>query len=167
MNLRLAKAEDIEAIRRLETEAFGFTWGAEVFSKELQREDCLFLVGEAQSRVIASLSLNWAVDEVQVLSVVLEPAYRGKGLSHRLLGAALAYCQARGLRWVHLEVKWDNQPANRLYRRFGFTTVGRRKKYYRDGQDARVMMAGPLTEAQERLSDYRELAKPLLDSEVA
>ncbi len=159
MKLRRAVAADIEAIRTLETEAFGFTWGPEVFLKELAREDCLFLVGEMDEAVMASLSLNWVVDEVQVLSVVIDPARRGQGLSHQLLGVALAFCQERGLNWVHLEVKWNNEPANRLYRRFGFTTTGRRKKYYRDGQDARVMMAGPLGEQEQLWDSYRDLAR--------
>lgn len=164
MKLRRATIADIEGIRSLETEAFDLTWSEEVFRRELLRPDCLFLVGESDQAVVASLSLNWVVDEVQVLSLVLHPDLRGQGLSRQLLGAALALCRKRALQWVHLEVKWHNEPANRLYRHFGFTTVGKRKKYYRDGQDARVMLAGPLKDMDEKLHPYETLAEELVAS---
>jgi ribosomal-protein-alanine N-acetyltransferase len=39
-----------------------------------------------------------------------------------------------------LEVRQSNDEALRFYRAFGFVEVGRRKRYYKDGEDARVMM---------------------------
>jgi [ribosomal protein S18]-alanine N-acetyltransferase len=41
---------------------------------------------------------------------------------------------------VLLEVRADNEPAQRLYRRRGFTEIGRRRGYYQpSGADAVVM----------------------------
>lgn len=161
--VRLAKAEDIESIRALEIEAFGFTWEHEVFLKELQRPDCLFTVAQVQEEAVGMASLNWILDEVHLMSIAVAPEWRGKGLARQLLGENLAFCQLLDLRWMTLEVKWDNPPALALYKSYGFTTVGKRKKYYRDGQDARIMWSSPLTEEryQESLSGYREAARGL------
>jgi len=49
---------------------------------------------------------------------------------------------ADGVRHVSLEVAANNEPAQMLYRRFGFAPVGVRKNYYPvTGQDALVMWA--------------------------
>lgn len=159
----MAGPDDIEEIRALETEAFGFTWDAETFARELRRTDCLFSVGEVEGKTVAMASLNWILDEVHLMSIAVAPAWRGKGLARHLLGENLAFCRERGLHWMTLEVKWDNPPALALYKSYGFTTVGKRKKYYRDGQDARIMWSDKLGEEgyREQLEPYREAAAAL------
>ena len=163
MNVRVAGPADVETIRELETEAFGFTWDTEVFLKELQRTDCLFTVGEVEEQTVAMASLNWILDEVHLMSIAVAPAWQGQGLARQLLGDNLAFCQKRGLHWMTLEVKWDNPPALALYKNYGFTTVGKRKKYYRDGQDARIMWSGQLGEDRyrEQLAAHQESASLL------
>lgn len=161
LDYRRARPQDIARIRELEIEAFGFTWDESTFLKEFERSDCLFVVGEDPSGiVVASASLNWVVDEIHLLAIVLDPAWRGRGLSVGLLGRCLAWCQIHQLGSMTLEVKWDNEPALKLYSRFGFTTVGKRTKYYRDGSDARIMWTGTLSSDRElrRLEPYRESA---------
>lgn len=161
--VRLAGVGDVETIRALEVEAFGFTWDKEVFQRELQRTDCLFTVTQVEGETVAMASLNWILDEVHLMSIAVAPAWQGKGIARQLLGQNLAFCQLLGLRWMTLEVKWDNAPALALYKSYGFTTVGKRKKYYRDGQDARIMWSSPLTEEryQESLEAYRQAAQRL------
>jgi ribosomal protein S18 acetylase RimI-like enzyme len=55
------------------------------------------------------------------LSIAVAPGYRGQGLGTRLLAELLAAPAARGP--VSLSVSADN-PARRLYERFGFRPVG-------------------------------------------
>jgi ribosomal-protein-alanine N-acetyltransferase len=166
VKVRLAEEGDVETIRALESEAFGFTWAAEVFARELGRSDCLFTVGEVSQETVAMASLNWILDEVHLMSIAVAPAWRGRGLARQILGENLAFCRLRGLDWMTLEVKWDNPPALALYKHYGFTTVGRRKKYYRDGQDARIMWSGRLLDAayQEPLRPYRDSAAGLVEA---
>ncbi len=159
MLVRVAQPEDIETIRRMEIDAFGFTWEAEVFARQLERQDCLFTVGEVDDVTVALASLNWVLDEVQLISIAVDPAYQGRGLSRQLLGENFVFCQGiESLTQMSLEVKWDNPPALALYKSYGFTTVGRRKKYYRDGQDARVMWSAQLT--AERYQTPLDLYRP-------
>jgi putative acetyltransferase len=46
--------------------------------------------------------------------------YRGQGLGSRLLGGCMNVAAARGIEYLELEVRSDNQPAMRLYHRAGF-----------------------------------------------
>jgi GNAT superfamily N-acetyltransferase len=58
-----------------------------------------------------------------VQNIGLAPAYRGRGLGAALLAASLAGFQKRGATRAALEVTATNEPAIRLYRRFGFAPI--------------------------------------------
>jgi ribosomal-protein-alanine N-acetyltransferase len=145
LNIRRAREEDIAKIRSLEQEAFGLTWDRKTFLKELERQNGCTVVADIQGRTVGAALLVWAADEVQLNSLVLEPSWRGRGLSNAFLGVLMAWCQKELFSWVTLEVKWKNKPALALYRRLGFVTTACRKRYYSDGQDARIMWAGHLS----------------------
>ncbi|MCX8006705.1 MAG: GNAT family N-acetyltransferase [Coriobacteriia bacterium] len=55
------------------------------------------------------------------------PARRGQGIGRALLGDALRYFARQGVRRAMLYTQAHNDEAQRLYRRFGFETVGSRK----------------------------------------
>jgi len=80
-------------------------------------------IGFAASRIGA--------DEAEILSIAVDSAYRGRGLSQMLLLTHLGHLAGRGVRTIFLEVEENNQPARRLYDRMGFMVVGRRERYYK------------------------------------
>lgn len=71
-----------------------------------------------------------AADEAEILSIVVSRRGRRAGLGTALLGAHLAQLSARGIVRLFLEVEEANQAARALYRRLGFSEVGRREGYY-------------------------------------
>ncbi|MFA5121182.1 GNAT family N-acetyltransferase [Zavarzinia sp.] len=87
--------------------------------------------------------LSRAADETEVVTLAVLPAARRAGLGRRLLEAGLAAAAAAGAATAFLEVAIDNEAALSLYRRSGFSEVGRRRRYYRraDGSaiDALIM----------------------------
>jgi len=85
------------------------------------------LVGFIISRIVAG--------EAEILSVAVVSARRGKGLARQMLNLHLRRLAGLGTRTVFLEVNEGNVPANRLYQRSGFRTVGRREGYYPDRTD--------------------------------
>lgn len=84
-------------------------------------------VGFALGRVVAG--------EAELLLLAVRRAERGKGIGHMLLDRFALVATTRGAGRMHLEVR-DGNPALHLYRRAGFSQVGRRPNYYtgRDGQ---------------------------------
>ena len=83
------------------------------------------LIGFILSRIAAG--------EAEILSVAIAPAWRGRGLARPLLDLHLRRLAGLGARAVFLEVDEHNAPARALYRRAGFSDVGRRKSYYQSG----------------------------------
>jgi RimJ/RimL family protein N-acetyltransferase len=61
--------------------------------------------------------------------------WRGRGLGSALMACALEAGFADGLERIELQVRIDNLPAQKLYRRFGFQTEGRLREALKvDGQ---------------------------------
>jgi len=57
------------------------------------------------------------------MSVILE--YRGRGIGGALIAAALEAAKQKGLTRIELTVRTDNEPARKLYEKFGFIHEGR------------------------------------------
>ena len=68
--------------------------------------------------------------EAEVLTIAVHPAWQGRGVGRLLMDAALRELYARRATALFLEVDEGNDPALALYRRLGFTEVGRREGYY-------------------------------------
>lgn len=75
-----------------------------------------------------------AVDEEELLLIAVLPELRGRGIGATLLNRVIAAARGRGATRLFLEMREGNS-AESLYRRHGFTPVGRRRNYYRRGND--------------------------------
>jgi len=107
---------------------------------ELTSTSAWLLRCDCSHEVLGSLLLQQAADEVEVLFVGVRPSYRRRGFGEGLIRAGLAAATAEGARSAFLEVRASNVGALRLYEGVGFKTVGTRRGYYADGEDACVMM---------------------------
>lgn len=69
---------------------------------------------------------------LELVYLGLSPRVRGMGLGKRLLALGIAHAGAHHRAWqVHCAVDQRNEPARRLYERFGFEEVGRREALVR------------------------------------
>jgi ribosomal-protein-alanine N-acetyltransferase len=81
-------------------------------------------------------------EEAHVTTIATAPAYQRRGVARTLLIDGIHTLLPMGVRHLSLEVAASNEPAQTLYRRFGFAPVGVRKNYYPiTGEDALVMWA--------------------------
>ena len=83
------------------------------------------LVGNLDGRPagIASVTAPDPLATAEIISVWVDPAARGSGLSDALITAALEEARRMGARRAVLAVVDDNTAADRLYRRHGFRDV--------------------------------------------
>ena len=72
-------------------------------------------------------------DEAEILSIGVKPDRQRQGVGKWLLRRFFDYGASRNMARVVLEVAEDNVPALGLYRDFGFAEFGRRKDYYKHG----------------------------------
>ena len=162
VRLRPMSVEDLPAVMVLEEELFApDTWTAEMYRDELSRADTrYYLVAEfhlegdegdededeqdalpvpAAPVMVGYGGLIAYDDEAHVATLGVTKALQGEGVGSLLLDALLEEADKRSP-VVLLEVRADNAVAQHLYRRRGFTEIGRRRGYYQpSGADAVVM----------------------------
>ena len=73
---------------------------------------------------------RYGFEEEELLLFAIAPAWRRRGLGLTLLDRFARAAQARGAQRLLLEMRRGN-PAELLYRRFGFLPIGERPNYYR------------------------------------
>jgi ribosomal-protein-alanine N-acetyltransferase len=131
--------------------------------------------GSNQGTIIGFAGMWLAFDEAHVTTIGVEPSHRGFGLGELLLLCMVDEAIARGANWLTLEVRVSNDAAQTLYRKYGFTTQGTRKRYYSDNnEDALIMWSRALSEpgvqagiAQRRRLLANRLAGQVTDNRVS
>jgi ribosomal-protein-alanine N-acetyltransferase len=132
---------DLATVMELEEELFApDTWTAAMYREELALTDTRhYLVAEDEGTVVGYAGLIAYDDEAHVATIGVTGSRQGEGTGALLLDALLAEADRRSP-VVLLEVRADNEHAQELYRRRGFTEIGRRRGYYQpSGTDAVVM----------------------------
>jgi ribosomal-protein-alanine N-acetyltransferase len=141
VQLRGMTTGDLVRVLELEEELFApDTWTEAMYRDELWRTDSrYYLVAENATGVVGYAGLIAYDDEAHVATIGVARDRQGEGIGALLLDALLAEADRRSP-VVLLEVRADNEIAQALYRRRGFTEVGRRPRYYQpSGTDAVVM----------------------------
>ncbi|WJR78279.1 ribosomal protein S18-alanine N-acetyltransferase [Bradyrhizobium sp. NP1] len=126
-----ATARDAPKLAQLHAASFHRGWGEAEFEGMMRERNTLVHRLRAGRKLIGFAVSRMGADEAEILSVGIDPAHRGRGLSRELLLTHLGHLAGRGVRAVFLEVEENNLPARRLYERAGFSVVGRRERYYR------------------------------------
>jgi ribosomal-protein-alanine N-acetyltransferase len=136
------RERDLDEVMEIEHCSFRSPWSRPVFIEELARPWAfLDVIRAGDGRVVAFCNYWRVADEVHLLKVATHPDARGLGLGARLLQHIVDFGRKHDCRLITLEVRRSNDTAQRLYRRFGFKSVGIRPNYYNDdNEDALVMM---------------------------
>lgn len=140
VTLEAMQQHHIAALQPLERLCFGKHWTPTDFSREMQNERYHYFVISAGQAPVAYLGYWQILEEAHITSVGVHPDHRKQGLAQRLICHMLEDCLARQINWITLEVKASNLAAQKLYEKFGFAVMGRRKNYYQaDREDALIM----------------------------
>ncbi len=138
--IRVARTEDIPAVAALEAEVFPDPWPQHLYLQEVGQPLRFQRVVYTEAGYLAGyLFACWQLDELHVLKVATHPLHEGRGVASALMEEAKAEAVAAGARALILEVRPSNRRAYRLYLHLGYLVLGRRPRYYADGEDALVM----------------------------
>lgn len=146
--LRPLRWWDVEALVALERALFTTdAWSAETWWGELAqgpaRWYCAVEVADRPGEPAGYAGAAVNGPDADVMTVAVAPWAQGRGLGGQLMGALVAAVAERGAAQLVLEVRADNEAAQRLYARHGFERIAVRRGYY-DGTDAWIMRRRPV-----------------------
>jgi len=158
VTVRTAGAGDWELVRdvrlaalRDAPDAFASTYAREAAYTEEQwrgwfsAQFALFLADLSDRAEPAGLAGVYDRDgEAGLLSMWVRPAARGRGVGEALMSAAADWARDRGRDALYLWVAEANEPARRLYERYGFTPTGERQPLPSHPEVPEIRMRRPL-----------------------
>jgi ribosomal-protein-alanine N-acetyltransferase len=145
MELRLEKLKrrDLRHLLPIEATVFPEPWSVGIFNSELAlRHGRLYRAAWVGDDMAGYIGFMIVGDEAHITTIATAPAFQRRGVASTLLIDGISTLLPMGVKHLSLEVAAHNEPAQTLYRRFGFAPVGVRKNYYPvTGEDALVMWA--------------------------
>ena len=137
--IRRMRLDDIDAVMEIERLSFASPWAPESFVGEMEEDLSWPWILEVDDRAAAFAICRVILDEAHLLNIAVHPDFRGQHVSRHFMAAVFGHAYSVGARQMFLEVRPKNQVARALYASIGFYPIGRRKRYYEDGEDAIVM----------------------------
>lgn len=136
VELRPMLEGDLPEVWEIDAGSLARPWTRAIWHQELRSPFGSYLVAESGGEVVGYVGIKHTADELHVMNIAVRSESRRLGIARRLLLAVISeHPEARA---VYLEVRPSNAPACNLYESLGFSTVGRRPRYYGD-EDALLM----------------------------
>jgi ribosomal-protein-alanine N-acetyltransferase len=137
---------NIGEIIAIERDSYPSPWSENMFRNEMTSPISRMLIGRTaheQGRRVAGYAVYWQVaDEIHLHNIAVRRDMRRRHVASRMLDETIRRARLEGARWITLEVRQSNLPAQKFYERFGFSVRGIRPGYYTDTrEDALIMWA--------------------------
>ena len=143
------RPEQLDDILLMEQQCFSVPWTHEQLMAQLSDFMHIFLAAEDENgRAVGYAGLMYVLDEGYISNVAVSPDRRREGIADMLLTELYERAKAKKLSFLTLEVRESNIPAQSLYKKHGYTEVGRRKAYYSRPKEDAVLMTCFLSEEE-------------------
>ncbi len=139
LEIDLAAQADVDAIYRLEQQAFPSPWRRDFFESELRGSGRFNLVAKRNGVVVGYVFAMWFFDEMHVNKIAVDERLRRTGIAWALMQRCIAFARPNGIKTISLEVRKTNEGAIDFYRFLGFEASYLRPRYYPDGEAAVIM----------------------------
>jgi len=133
----------LRSVLRIEAQVYPRPWTLSLFMSELAlRTTRAYYVARVGGLVVGYSGLMLSGEDAHVTTLAVDPAWHRHKIGTRMLANLVRQAGERGSRHLTLEVRISNEPAQAMYRKFGFRPAGIRKNYYAEtNEDALVMWA--------------------------
>ena len=135
ISVRQINERDIDLCYELDSNTISL-WSQKQWANEFKKEDTKIFGILFANLVIGICVFQVVLDEAQINYFVVKQNFRKKGFGSYLMSYLIKQCEKLNVNKLFLEVSQKNLTAEKFYSRFDFSTVGIRRKYYKDGSDA-------------------------------
>jgi [ribosomal protein S18]-alanine N-acetyltransferase len=128
--IRPAAEPDIPRIVEIERSSYADPWKENLFTGALGADGKYLFVDEQRKELAGYVVFEPVLDEGHITNLAVDKKYRGRGIATGLLNKVLDLAEELNVKSIFLEVKESNEAAKKLYSKFGFKQIARRKSYY-------------------------------------
>ena len=137
ISIKQIKERDIDLCYELDSNTIAL-WSKKQWANEFKKEGIKVFGLLFSDFVIGICVFHVVLDEAQINFFAVNQKYRKKGFGTYLMKYLIKECDKLNINKLFLEVSHTNLTAENFYSRFNFSTVGIRRKYYKDGSDALI-----------------------------
>ncbi|CDD21295.1 ribosomal-protein-alanine acetyltransferase [Firmicutes bacterium CAG:313] len=140
VNVRKMEFRDIKKVVELEEKYLLESLGEKLLASELSEKNngVSFYVIENDDVVIGYIGRYYFFQEAEVLNFVVDESYQRQGYGQKLFDKMVE--DMKDVKKITLEVRASNIKGINFYTKNGFKQVGVRKKYYKNGEDALLLL---------------------------
>lgn len=144
----------IPQVHALETKAFHVDpWSEGQFWNELAQPTRYYVVAKMNGELCGYAGAFVLAPQSDLQTIAVDADFRGRGVGGALMSELLAHARMNMCSEMLLEVREDNESAQRLYEQHGFETIARRSRYYPDGSHALIMRTSLRGSSENRTDD--------------
>lgn len=138
MQIRRMIDQDLDIVVELEQQLFPDPWSRKSFEYDLHHNPYSLPLILVDNEKIIGYAIAWRIyEEFHIANIAVHPDFQGRKIGTYFLGELLK--MHKDCSYAILEVRESNVRAIHLYKRFGFRTIMKRIRYYRNGETALVM----------------------------
>lgn len=134
--------EDLVQVHAIESRCFSTPWQLSSFRYEIDNINAILKVAVFHVDIVGYVCIRTILDITHLMDLAVKHEVRRMGIGSRLLSAAME--DLRMLKpettLLTLEVRESNIGAIKLYEKFAFNEVGRRRGYYKKPNEDAIIM---------------------------
>ncbi|MDG2186962.1 MAG: ribosomal protein S18-alanine N-acetyltransferase [Hyphomicrobiales bacterium] len=131
LNYREVRYDEIDKVTHIIKSGYHKDWGREFFYKMIDNENYILNIIKLNNKIIGFVAMQIAIDECDIIMIIIDKKYRGNGYSNYLIEETLRFLMVFGIKKIFLDVAKNNYPAIHLYEKFGFEKTNERPAYYK------------------------------------
>lgn len=139
ISFRAVVIEDIDTLIAIERSAYDNPWTYGNFKDSIENPNTLASVIILDNKIIGYFVATVAFDASDLLNICIHPLQQRRGLGQQLFQNFAKQVKNQGVDQVFIEVKESNKSALVFYQRLGFEEIDQRKKYYSNGENAKIL----------------------------
>lgn len=132
----------LDAIKFLDSEYFKWPWSQNSWDILDSGRDFIYTTISDNHEIMGFtlFDVDLVSKSVHLLKIIISPKYRGGAGASKLFEHDLARLRSMSIDELFLEVDKSNDRAINFYLKFGLKQIHIKRKFYKDGSDAVIMM---------------------------
>ena len=142
VTIKRMKPEDVDSVINIEEKAYGsHHWSKDSFLQELSNDLAWYYSLYNNMGELVAYAGTWHIlEEAHITNIAVDINHKRKGYGEALLKRIIDDCYKEMIKYITLEVRVSNTAAINLYSKYGFSSFGKRKKYYQDNNEDALIM---------------------------